>query len=551
MMDSGELSLGRADARARRATRARAARLAPALAPRENLYPPGVSIIICTYNRLPLLKKMIDSIRPQLPADYPLEVLIVDNNSSDGTADYVRGLRLQDETFQYVLETKQGLSHARNGGASAAKHDFLFYADDDAFLSPGFLRNMGEALGAHDPDMFGGPVFPDYVDPKPDWFPESLEIRRKAETSGVYTHVTLSGSSFGIRRSVLQRIGGFNPQFGMTGKRPGMLEERLAIEAYRRITPPAEQKVYYSVESFVYHYTPASRMRLGFQLRRIYQANFSYIKYCLEQGVRSPGLLCSQLAKRLGSEALRFIGNMPAVWGERKTRPDRLMSEIVRLNYRVADAHAGIEFLLTDGGRVKARLAQTTEDRPLQIAVLHSSKLDDGARPGAARLNLVLAHLATNAHVETRCVHGLNAKGMREMVDALSPRSLDLIITDNMKVVDACKNLRAHLPHLQILLWVREAGQAEFAQRPWLYWRNPGEWVNRVLRMRSAVRAADQVIWSATPNGRIARFLLGARSWALVGNSTNGGSELSETARKQWNGVVEAARIWAPRRLTP
>lgn len=546
-MDSGELNIGRLRRRKRRALRVATRNLPDAASPitppkaatRSNIYPPGVTIIICTYNRLPLLRKMVESVRPQLPADYPLEVLIVDNNSADGTAAYVCGLSAQDPTFSYYLETKQGLSHARNGGAKAARYDFLLYADDDAFLAPNFIKSMGQALSAHDPDLFGGPCLPDYVDPRPAWFPEALEIRRKADASGFYDHVTLSGSNFGIRKSVLQRIGGFNPDFGMTGNRPGMLEERLAIETYRRMTPAAKQKVYYSVESFVYHYTPASRMRVGFQLRRIYQANFNYIRYCLEQGVRSPGLLASGLMKRLGGEILRFLGSAPAIWRDRKKTPERPMNELVRLAFRAADAHAALHFLATDWGKTARRLAAHNEERPLDILVLHSAK------PGKASAYLQrLADALREHRVTVSNTHGLANKQLRASIEAMNPRSLDVIISDSPKAMAMCQQIRAHLPHLQVLLWARDAPVYSAAQRPWTRWRTPGALFQQLLSLRRAARSADQVIWSASPGGRIARLLLGGRRWAAIPVS---GGESAD----RWRALMREARIWAPRRLSP
>jgi glycosyltransferase involved in cell wall biosynthesis len=546
-MDGGEVRVARTRERRRRALRiaaygasrepSRAAR--SVLAPQPNIYPPGVTIIICTYNRLPLLKKMVDSILPQLPADYPVEVLIVDNNSTDGTANYACGLSAQNPAFSYYLEIKQGLSNARNGGAKAARHDFLLYCDDDAFLSPTFIKTMGEALATHDPDLFGGPCLPDYVDPKPEWFPEALEIRRKADVSGFYNHVTLSGSNFGIRKSVLHRIGGFNPEFGMTGNRPGMLEERLAIETYRRMTPAAEQKVYYSVESFVYHYTPSSRMHVGFQLRRIYQANFNYIKYCLEQGVRSPGLLASSLLKRLGGEIVRLAATAPAIWRERKTTPERPMNELVRLTYRAADAHAALHFLATDWGRTGRRLADHVEDRPLDILVLHSSK------PGKPAPHLEDLAAALSQHRVKLCnAHGLPSKQVHTMIETQNPRTLDVIVTDNPKSIALCDQIRAHLPHLQVLLWARDPRYYSAAQRPWTRWRTPGELMTQVRTMRKAARLADQVVWSASPGGRIARILLGARRWAIAGAA--GGD-----SAPRWREIMRQALIWAPRRLSP
>jgi glycosyltransferase involved in cell wall biosynthesis len=526
-MDSGELSIIGIRARARRAVRAPALEVLP----QANSYPRGVSIIICTYNRLRLLRKMIDSIRPQLPARHPLEILVVDNNSTDGTADYVRGLMLENESFSYCLETKQGLSNARNGGARAAKYGFLLYCDDDAFLSSDFVGAMGDALAAHDPDLFGGPCLPDYVDPKPAWFPESLEVRRKANVSGFYNNVTLSGSNFGIRREVLERIGGFDPQFGMIGKRPGMLEERLAIETYRRMTPAAQQRVFYSVESFVYHHTPKTRMRVRFQLRRIYQANFNYMKYCLEQGVRTPALLASTLNKRLGAEALRFAAALPSVWRDRASNPERAMGELVRLVLRIADAHAALHFRLTDWGRTPRRLRLAREERPLHILVLQAE--DDA--PHFEQLKLALK----DHKLSFSSVQGVTGKKIQSRIEMSNPRTIDLIITDSLDVMNMSDLMRAHLPHLQFVFWAHEARQFGVAQRPWTRSRQPVALFEQLRTLRRGARRADHIVWSASPRGRIARFVLSARCWTVLSGAAT------------WTELVEVARPWVPRRLSP
>jgi glycosyltransferase involved in cell wall biosynthesis len=175
-------------------------------------YPAGVTVIVCTYNRRRELEGLVQTILPQLPVvAYPLEILIVDNNSSDGTAEYAKALADQHPSVRYLFEPKQGLSHARNAGAAAARHGFLMYLDDDALLPAHYLPTLGPRLAQHDPDFFGGPLYPLYLDPKPDWFPESLEIRKKAAQSGFHNSIVLTGANYGVRKSVLDRVGWSRP----------------------------------------------------------------------------------------------------------------------------------------------------------------------------------------------------------------------------------------------------------------------------------------------------------------------------------------------------
>ena len=71
-----------------------------------------VSSIICTYNRLDFLKKCIDSILKQISTNNDVEIVVIDNNCNDRTKEYINSLN--STYINYFLETKQGLSHARN-----------------------------------------------------------------------------------------------------------------------------------------------------------------------------------------------------------------------------------------------------------------------------------------------------------------------------------------------------------------------------------------------------------------------------------------------------
>ena len=89
----------------------------------------------------------------------------------------------------------------------------------------------------------------------------------------------------------------------MTGNRPGMLEERLAIETYRRMTPAAEQKVYYSVE---YSVDGGGRELIApdtLALRR----DYSYDETAVLAKQREQSLLREALARDLAGMVVRRL----------------------------------------------------------------------------------------------------------------------------------------------------------------------------------------------------------------------------------------------------
>ena len=99
-----------------------------------------ISAIICTYNREKYITECLEHLRIACQ-NKMLEVLVVDNNSTDSSASLIKGYLDCHPDFpgRYILETKQGLSHARNRGIKEAKGDILVFLDDDSMVAPDYL----------------------------------------------------------------------------------------------------------------------------------------------------------------------------------------------------------------------------------------------------------------------------------------------------------------------------------------------------------------------------------------------------------------------------
>ena len=508
----------------------------------------GVSVLICTYNRLPFLQKLTASILEQLPVDFPLEVVVIDNNSSDGTADFARGLAAEHPAFRYLFEGRQGLSHARNAGAKAAAHDFLLYLDDDALLPPHYLATFGRLIAEHDPDFLGGPLYPLYLDPKPAWFPESLEIRKKTAQSGFDKDVTLTGANYGVKKRVLESVGGFDPRYGMSGGKVGMLEERLVIETYRRITPAEQQKVFYSLETFILNATPARRMTMRFQLERIFVGNSGYVTWRLTQGVRSPGQLWRRVWRAFWGEVAAVAKAAPKLWRERVSDPEKPMLALVKLTYRGADLWGALEFFLTDFGRTRRRrTAEPPEARPMKTTLFASSGLapqDAGDLRAALDGQAEIAVLALGDGSDDR---------IRKLAADTNLRATDIIITDSPKAARALTVLRGPHPHLQVLLWIRDPKPFNYLKSLQHFWDKRAGVVARLSRDRSLVSEVDQVVcnaaWLTEPLARILLSLPRAIVVPPLRNAGKGAVKLDAGAQAGWSEVFGQARMFAPRRL--
>ena len=109
---------------------------------REGL--PIVSVIIPTHNRANLLKTALDSVYAQegIGESFEIEVIVVDDASSDNTPDVVLGY-----PAKFIRhETNQGASAARNSGIKASQGKYVAFLDDDDLFLPHKLKTQVPVL---------------------------------------------------------------------------------------------------------------------------------------------------------------------------------------------------------------------------------------------------------------------------------------------------------------------------------------------------------------------------------------------------------------------
>lgn len=100
---------------------------------------PKISVILPTFNRAGTLTIACESVLNQSFKD--LELIVVDDGSSDNTADVVKALG--DERVRYLrLEVNGGAAFARNKGLAAARGEFIAFQDSDDLWLPGKLSTQ-------------------------------------------------------------------------------------------------------------------------------------------------------------------------------------------------------------------------------------------------------------------------------------------------------------------------------------------------------------------------------------------------------------------------
>ena len=135
-----------------------------------------ITIAVCTWNRARLVEQTLESFtRLQVPAGLEWEVVVINNNSPDGTAAVLESF-VPRLPLRYFLETRQGIAHARNRAALEARGDIVLWTDDDVQVQPHWLRGYMNALAAHpECGFFGGPVELRFEGVPPAWLLAGLD----------------------------------------------------------------------------------------------------------------------------------------------------------------------------------------------------------------------------------------------------------------------------------------------------------------------------------------------------------------------------------------
>lgn len=105
---------------------------------------PLVSIIIPTYNRRHCLGRAIDSVLNQDHGS--VEIIVVDDASPDGTADWVAEAYPQVRLIRNPVN--RGVAAARNAGLAAGRGEFIAFLDDDDWWDASFLRRQLDLLAS-------------------------------------------------------------------------------------------------------------------------------------------------------------------------------------------------------------------------------------------------------------------------------------------------------------------------------------------------------------------------------------------------------------------
>lgn len=174
----------------------------------------ALTVIVCTRNGRNRIGGCLQALE-QCDFQHGIETMVIDDGSTDGTADYVAA---QFPDVELVRVQAFGLSAARNTGAQLAKSDILAYTDDDCEPDRDWLHRVYDFLQEH-PDYaaVGGPNLPQ--------IPKHHREAVVCAAPGAPSHVMLDdmtaehlpGCNLVVRKSALIEAGGFDARFHTAG----------------------------------------------------------------------------------------------------------------------------------------------------------------------------------------------------------------------------------------------------------------------------------------------------------------------------------------------
>ena len=242
-----------------------------------------LSLVIATYNRSEQLLTTLRSVAEQSHPATEWECIVVDNNSNDNTAAVIERFLAEhpEQKFRYLFVGEQGLSHARNGGISAAKGEIVAFIDDDERIVPDFVSAYIDLFAEH-PDAMsaGGKIIAEYPTGRPAWmsryaeepianpmsFGESVRLFPKGRIPG--------GGNMAMRRKVFDIVGKFDTSLGRTGKRLIGGEESDLFERMAH----HEMRCYYAPRAVMYHIIPAEKLTTEYFERLNYNNGLSQLQ---------------------------------------------------------------------------------------------------------------------------------------------------------------------------------------------------------------------------------------------------------------------------------
>lgn len=217
--------------------------------------PPSVSIVMLTYNQLAYTQLAVESILAKTPE--LLELILIDNASSDDTPAWLTQLSQEQPRVRVQLNTTNtGFARGCNQGLQLAQGEYVMVLNNDILVTHGWLARLLTAFDNPEISLVG-PVathvsglqavvdIPPALMAEEDLLEEYAQQRALAfKHQGRLTH-RLTGTCLLFKREVLQRVGGFDPRYGIGNFEDDDFSYRALLAGF---------KLWIASDAFIHHF---------------------------------------------------------------------------------------------------------------------------------------------------------------------------------------------------------------------------------------------------------------------------------------------------------
>lgn len=284
----------------------------------------GISIIIITFNRKKDLEHTL-SLLGDLECDHPWEVIIIDQNSSDGTDEL---FAIERKNVTYVSLTKNlGVAGGRNVGVKHAQYEYMVFIDDDANFTQNNALNKIYNMMTDNPD-FGLFAFRiNNLDGGLYNWPYGKEKLKKSKEQFICKFFI--GCGHGVKKSFFDKVGGYSDELFFWGEETELILKSIAcnrqavfydgtIEILHRVKGNGRNansgRFYYQVRNRLYiirNMYPKIAMpifelyyRIGYLIKAI--KNGWLAEY--NNGIKDSSLMTPSIKQRLGiRQLIRYV----------------------------------------------------------------------------------------------------------------------------------------------------------------------------------------------------------------------------------------------------
>jgi glycosyltransferase involved in cell wall biosynthesis len=217
-----------------------------------------ISVCVCTHNRAKHLRETLDSLLAVLPSEDDIEILVVDNASTDDTPDVVGAAAVRDRRIRHLFEPYPGVARARNTALRLARGSIIVCIDDDVRPQGGWLEALTKPIKAGTADAVAGRIVlaADVTQP---WMTKFFRVRLAESLSNRDQHAPLISANMALSAEVARAVR-FDEELGpgQLGMSDDVLFDYHVQAAQFRVVP--------ADDAVVFHALGAERLERGAML---------------------------------------------------------------------------------------------------------------------------------------------------------------------------------------------------------------------------------------------------------------------------------------------